>query len=50
MKIGNIEIKLGTHKEKCPHCLGGLCECQCSECRPELWENGILKENYKDYL
>ncbi len=32
-KIENKNV-LGIHGEKCPHCLGGKCECLCTTCRP----------------
>lgn len=27
----------GAHRDECPHCLGGKCECQCRMCQPHLW-------------
>jgi len=36
---------IGIHKEKCPHCNGGMCECLCHICRPDLWKNISPQKN-----
>jgi hypothetical protein len=44
--VNDKEYELGIHKESCPHCNGGPCECLCKECRRKYYNqyNNLNRE------